>query len=332
MDLVDGGAEKENFEMTSYEVFQLLVFPGFILLLVLAFFYEWIDRKFFARLQNRYGPLYAGPLGLFQPVADFVKLLGKEDIVPLACDKLVFALTPILYFVLPLTALFVVPISESTGLIAFEGDLIFVMFIFTMLVVTIFLAGWSSSSRFGIIGGVRAALQMLSYEIPLGLAMIGPAIAAGSLSISAIANWQASHLVWSMFLQPIGFAVLIIGLLAELEFVPFDIPEADTEIVAGWRTEFSGRKLALFRVGRDLELVLASAIVTALYLGGAQVLGPIPAMVSFLIKTVIVVLLLSFLRAVFARFRIDQMTAGMWKYLLPIAILQIVLVQFGIGR
>jgi len=318
--------------MTPYDVFQLLIFPGLLLLLVLAFFYEWIDRKFFARLQNRYGPLYTGPLGLFQPVADFIKLLSKEDIVPQACDKLVFAATPILYFALPLTALFIVPIAGSSGLVSFEGDLIFVMFVFTMLVITVFLAGWSSASRFGIIGGVRAALQMLSYEIPLGLAMVGPAIAAGSLSISAIALWQSNNMIWSIFLQPIGFGVLIVGLLAELEFVPFDIPEADTEIVAGWRTEFSGRKLALFKVGRDLELVLASAIVAALYLGGAQTFGPVPGFVSFLIKTVVIVLLLSFLRAIFARFRIDQMTAGMWKYLLPIAIFQIVLIEFGIGR
>jgi len=319
-------------EMIAYEIFQLLVYPGIFLLLVLAFFYEWIDRKFFARLQNRYGPSYTGPFGLFQPVADFVKLLSKEDIVPIACEKAIFSITPILYFALPLTALFVIPISGQTSLIAFEGDLIFMMFIFTLIVVMVFLAGWGSANQFGIVGGVRAALQMLSYEIPLGLAMIGPAIAAKSFSISTIAQWQSQNLSWGIWLQPIGFAVIVIGLLAELEFVPFDIPEADTEIVAGWRTEFSGRKLALFRLGRDLELVLAAAVITSLYLGGAQQLGFIPAIFTFVIKTVFVVLLFSFLRAVFARFRIDQMTAGMWKYLLPLAILQIILIQFGVGR
>ncbi len=317
--------------MTPYEIFEILVFPGILLLLVLAFFYEWIDRKFFARLQSRIGPLYTGPLGLLQPVADFVKLLSKEDIVPMACDKLIFTAAPIIYLALPLTALFIVPISNSTSLISFEGDLVFTMFIFTVLVITVFLAGWSSVNRFSIIGGVRAALQMLSYEIPLGLAMVGPAIAAGSLSISTIAQWQSSNVIWTIFLQPIGFGVMVAGLLAELEFVPFDIPEAETEIVAGWRTEFSGRKLALFRLGRDLELVLAAGVVAALYLGGAQALGPVPAIVTFLLKTVAVVLLFSFLRAVFARFRIDQMTAGMWKYLLPLAILQIILIEFGIG-
>ncbi len=332
MGLEYAGIAKERQGMILSEIFQILVFPGILLLLALAFFYEWIDRKFFARLQNRYGPLYTGPLGLFQPVADFVKLLSKEDIVPMACEKVVFTLAPIIYLALPLTALFIMPVSSETGLIAFEGDLIFLMFIFTLLAVIVFLAGWSSMNQFGIVGGVRAGLQMLSYEIPLGLVMIGPAIAAKSLSISKIAQWQSNNLSWAIWLQPIGFAVIIVGMLAELEFVPFDIPEADTEIVAGWRTEFSGRKLALFRLGRDLELVLASALVAALYLGGAQQFGFVPSAITFLIKTVLIVLLLSFLRAVFARFRIDQMTGGMWKYLLPLAILQVILIQFGIGR
>ena len=318
--------------MSAIEVVEILVYPGLLFLLVLAFFYEWIDRKFFARVQNRCGPMFAGPAGLFQPLADFLKLMSKEDIVPLACDKMLFNATPIFYFALPLTALFLVPIATQSGLVAFEGDLIFMMFIFALIAVTVFLAGWSSMSRFSIIGAVRAALQMLSYEIPLGLAMVGPALAAGSLSISTIAQWQSSHASWGLWLQPIGFGTAIVCMLAELEFVPFDIPEADTEIVAGWRTEFSGRKLALFKLGRDLELVLASALITSLFLGGAQQIGIIPPIVMFLVKTIPLILLFSFLRGIFARFRIDQMTGGMWKYLLPIAILQILLILFRIGR
>jgi NADH-quinone oxidoreductase subunit H len=315
----------------ALDLFQILIFPGFLLLFVLAFFYEWVDRKFYARLQRRYGPLYTGPLGLLQPVADFIKLLLKEDLVPAACDRAIFTLAPLTYFVLPLTALFVMPIVSETALVSFEGDLFFLLFVFTLLALTVFLAGWSSSSRFGLVGGVRAALQMIGYEIPLGLAMIAPAIAAKSLSISTIALWQSNNSIWTILIQPIGFVVVVVSLLAELEFVPFDIPEAETEIVAGWRTEFSGRKLALFRLGRDLELVLASALIAALYLGGAQAVGPVPAVVTFLVKTILVVCLFSSVRAIFARFRIDQVTAGMWRYLLPLAVLQIILVQFGIG-
>jgi NADH-quinone oxidoreductase subunit H len=134
-----------------------------------------------------------------------------------------------------------------------------------------------------------------------------------------------------LWLQPIGFVVLLTCLLAELELVPFDIPEAETEIVAGWRTEFSGRKLAMFRLGRDLEIVLASALVASLYLGGAQEVGFIPPALVFLAKTLAVIVLFSFTRALFARFRIDQVISGMWKFLLPIAIVQIVLIQVGVG-
>jgi len=315
---------------TIVSMIRILVFPGALFLFVLAFFYEWVDRKFFARLQNRYGPLHTGPHGILQPIADFFKLLSKEDITPHASDKLMFILTPIFYFALPLTTLFVIPILSQTSLVAFEGDLIFVIFAFTLIIITVFLAGWSSINRFSTIGSIRAMLQMLSYEIPMGLATVGPAIVTGSLSISSIVKWQ-SHNFWLILLQPLGFAVFTICLLAELQFVPFDIPEAETEIVAGWRTEFSGRKLALLRLGKDLELVLASALITSLYLGGPQQFWLIPPIVIFLVKTTFAVMLLSLLRAVFARFRIDQMLSGMWKYLLPLATLQIILIQAGLG-
>jgi len=315
----------------AYDIFQMLVFPGILFLFCLAFLYEWIDRKLFARVQSRYGPLYTGPSGILQPLADFIKLLAKEDIVPAACDRHLFMWVPIIYAVLPLTALFIIPVAAQTGLVAFEGDLIFLVFLFALTTIVVFLAGWSSMNRFSIIGGVRSALQMLGFEIPLGLAIIGMAIAAQSLSISEIVRWQSGNW-WGIWLQPIGFAVIMICILAELEYVPFDIPEAETEIVAGWQTEFGGRRLALFRLGKDLETVLVSALVAALYLGGPQQLGFLPPVAGFLIKSVAVLALLSFARALFARFRIDQMVSGMWTYLLPLAILQIVLIQFGIGR
>jgi NADH-quinone oxidoreductase subunit H len=314
----------------ALDILQIIIFPGVLFLLILAFFYEWIDRKLHAKVQNRYGPLHTGPAGLFQPVADFVKLLAKEDIVPAVCDKAIFSATPIIYLALPLTALFVIPIAANTALVAFEGDLLIVMFVFTLMIIAVFLAGWSSINRYSIIGGVRAILQMMSFEIPLGLALIGPAIAAKSLSISTISQWQSTA-TWIMLMQPIGFVVLVICLLAELEDVPFNIPEAESEIVAGWLTEFSGKKLAMFRLGRNLELILASALVSALYLGGIEQISFIPATVIFLIKTIFVVLLISFLRSIFARLRIDQSISGMWRYLLPLAVLQIVLILAGIG-
>ncbi len=316
--------------MIALDILQIIVFPGVLFLLVLAFFYEWIDRKLYAKVQNRYGPLHTGPAGLFQPVADFVKLLAKEDIVPLVCDKVIFSAAPIIYLALPLTALFVIPIAGNTALVAFEGDLLLVMFVFTLMTITVFLAGWSSINRYSIIGGVRAVLQMMSFEIPLGLALIGPAIAAKSLSISTISQWQSTA-TWTILVQPIGFVVLVICLLAELETAPFNIPEAESEIVAGWLTEYSGRKLAMFRLGRNLALILASSLISVLYLGGIEQIAFIPAPVFFLIKTTVVVLLISYLRSNFARLRIDQSIRGMWRYLLPLAVLQIVLILLGIG-
>ena len=316
--------------MIALDILQIIVFPGVLFLLVLSFFYEWIDRKLYAKVQNRYGPLHTGPAGLFQPVADFVKLLAKEDIVPLVCDKVIFSAAPIIYLALPLTALFVIPIAGNTALIAFEGDLLLVMFVFTLMTITVFLAGWSSMNRYSIIGGVRAVLQMMSFEIPLGLALIGPAIAAKSLSISTISQWQSTG-TWTILVQPIGFVVLVICLLAELETAPFNIPEAESEIVAGWLTEYSGRKLAMFRLGRNLALILASSLISVLYLGGIEQIAFIPAPVFFLIKTTVVVLLISYLRSNFARLRIDQSIRGMWRYLLPLAVLQIVLILLGIG-
>lgn len=310
---------------------RILVYPGTTFLLALAFFFEWVDRRFVARLQNRYGPLHTGLGGILQPIADTLKLLSKEDILPTAADKRLLSLIPIFYFSLPLTTLFVVPMAGQTSLITFEGDLLFVIFTFTLTVITVFLAGWGSMNRFSTIGSIRAALQMLSYEIPMGLVIVGPAIAAGSLSISNITRWQTLNL-WTVFLQPLGFAIFSICLLAELHFVPFDNPGAETEIVAGWQTEFTGRKLALLKIGKDLELVLASALITSLYLGGPQPFWLIPPVITFLAKTTLAVMLLSFLRAVFARFRIDQVFSVMWKYLLPLATLQIILIQLGLGR
>ncbi len=312
-------------------VIQFLVFPGVLFLVILAFFYEWIDRKVVARVQKRVGPLYTGASGILQPFADFLKLLQKEDLTPDAADSHVFNHAPLVFLTLPLSGLFLIPIAAQTSMIAFEGDVIFMLFLFSLIMIVTFLAGFSSRSRFATIGSARAALQMVGYEIPLGLAMIGPAIASRSLSFSGIVQWQLGSEASFILLQPIGFVVLIISLLAELEFVPFDMPHANTEIVAGWKTEYSGRKLALIHLGKNLQLVLGSGIVAALYLGGAHRIWFIPPVFIFLIKTIFVIILLSVIRAAFARSRIEQMVSGMWKYVIPIAVLQIILIQLSIG-
>ena len=304
---------------------QIFLFPGFLFLFFLAFFSEWVDRKLVAKFQNRYGPLYTGPKGILQPVADFFKLLAKEDIIPAAADKTVFSIVPILVLTLSMTPLFLIPMIDFSALVWFEGDLIVIMFITTLLIVAMFMGAWASTDRFSTIGGMRVGLQMLGYEIPMTIAMIGPAISSKSLSVSGIVQSQTGGL-WYVITQPLGFAIAMICLLAHLQQVPFDVPEAESEIVAGWMVEFSGKKLALLKLAKNFELVLAGSWLVSLYFGGP--LGfwlPHPSLYFFL-KLIVCIFMLSNLRALFARFRIDQVLIGAWKYLTPLALLQIILV------
>jgi len=211
-------------------------------------------------------------------------------------------------------------------LVYFEGDLIFLTFIFTVITSLVFLGGFSSRSMFSIVGGLRAATQLLGYEIPLVFSLLYPAIPAGSFSLTRIVEWQQNS-IWTIWAQPIGFGVLITCMLAELELTPFDAPEAETEIVAGWSTEFSGARLALIRLGKNLELLLVSSLISALYLGGPEQFWILPPVIVSLMKMFIVFFLMIFLRIIFARFRIDQILVGMWKYLIPLAITQFLMIK-----
>jgi len=318
---------------------QVLLFPGLSFILSYTLYAEWLSRKTVARLQNRTGPLHTGWQGSLQPLADFIKLLVKEDITPAAAQAKIFNYTPLIIFAIPLASTFLIPIQSITNLwgyepvAAFEGDLIIVLFLMSINVLAVFLAGWSSGNLFGAVGATRVALMMLAYEIPLGLVAISPAIMARSLSIVKIVDWQASS-IQSFLTAPtlpgimlglvmlIGFAIYAVCLLAELEMRPFDMSEAETEIVHGWQVEFSGVKLALLNSGHNIKMVLAAGLLTSLYLGGPT--GPVlPPVVWFVIKTSVCVMILSNLSALFARFRIDQMVEGAWKYLVPLAVLQV---------
>jgi len=318
---------------------QVLLFPGLSFILSYTLYAEWLSRKTVARLQNRVGPLHTGWQGILQPLADFIKLLVKEDITPAAAQAKIFNYTPLIIFAIPLASTFLIPIQSITNLwgyepvAAFEGDLIIVLFLMSINVLAVFLAGWSSGNLFGAVGATRVALMMLAYEIPLGLVAISPAIMARSLSIIKIVDWQATS-VQSFLAAPtlpgvllglvmlIGFVIYAVCLLAELEMRPFDMSEAETEIVHGWQVEFSGVKLALLNSGHNIKMVLAAGLLTSLYLGGPT--GPVlPPVVWFIIKTSVCVMILSNLSALFARFRIDQMVDGSWKYLVPLAVLQV---------
>ena len=301
------------------------VFPGYAFLILMAFFLEWLDRKTLAKIQDRYGPLVVGPSGLLQPLADFIKLLSKEDILPTGANRGVLTVAPILMTALPLTALFFIPMNGHRALVCFEGDLIAILFILIVMALLVFLTGWTSANTFAAEGAMRSALQMLSYEIPLALTAICPALMASSLCISNIYASQArAGLPFIALVPPFGFlsfVVFLICSLAELERVPFDAPEAETEIVAGWMTELTGRRLALIRLGRNLSFLLMASLMASLYLG-----DPITfrvawlAPLAFVLKVLACAVLMSFVRGIVARLRIDQTLRVFWTYMIPLAV------------
>lgn len=310
-------------------ILETLIFPGIVFIITLALFYEWFDRKIYARMQNRPGPLYTGYHGVLQPAADLIKLISKEDIVPAKAERFTFTFAPILALACPLMAIMFIPVYSCVASMNFEGDLVFVFFLSTLGIIAIIMASYSSTNRFSSVGGVRSIIQHVGYEIPLFFAATGPAIAAGSLSISNIVIFQSKGIPFFLT-QPLGFGIALVCVLAELEKIPFDVPHAETEIVAGWKTEFSGRKLALFRLSEDVSLVFSSALITALFLGGPS--GPVSSnfivngvlqTLYFLLKMSIVVFLLSNLRSLFSRYKIAQIVEGFWKYMIPLSIIQL---------
>jgi NADH-quinone oxidoreductase subunit H len=275
----------------------LLFFPAGLTLFFVGMFYEWIDRKLGARFQNRIGPRW------FQPMADMVKLFGKEQITPSLANPFLFFGLPVVAIAGALTSALYVPLMGLNPVYSFPGDLIVAIYLLSLLTMCIGLAGWNTRSRFSLVGATRALTQLFAYEAPFLLALLGPALAVGSWQISEI-NFYAGHHLFAL-IQPVGFFVALIGLMGKLELPPFDSPEAETEIVAGALTEYSGRGLAMFKVGKSIELIVGITLVSAFYLGGLH--GILP----FLVKTIAVLLLMTMLQSLLTRLRIDQ-TVGLW--------------------
>ena len=282
----------------SLSLLNLLIFPGGLFLIAMGLVYEWADRKLIAQFQNRYGPRW------FQPLADTIKLLAKEEITPAGVSSGLFVALPIVAVAAALTAALNVPMFGLRPSYSFQGDLIVAMYLLSLMTLCLGLAGANTNDRFSLIGATRTLTQLFSYEAPFMLALLGPAIAAGSWNISEINAYAGSHL-WMVVTQPIGALVAIIGLMGKLELPPFDAPEAETEIVSGALTEYSGRGLALFHIGKDVELVIGLTLVSTFYLGGLS--DPL----FFLLKTGLLLLVTAGLQSLFARLRIDQ-TVGMW--------------------
>jgi NADH-quinone oxidoreductase subunit H len=307
-----------------YSLFQMLIFPGFLFLGVFGLVAEFIDRKLYARMQNRIGPPW------FQPLADLIKLSAKEDLIPGEANRAMFTFMPILAMAAVVTAFLHIPIGGAQPLISFPGSVIVVVYLLTIPTLSFFLAGWHSTSLYSTIGAIRTLTQLFAYEVPLLLAVLAPALLAHTWSLQGMAEFYGRHPEY-VLCNSIGFLVALIALQGKLERVPFDIPEAETEIVGGTFTEYSGRLLAMFRMAIDMEAVVGASLLAAVFLPFGLGLGPdllgfaVGGFLLYLVKVLFVIALLALLRTVTARLRIDQMVAFCWKVLAPMALLQLVI-------
>lgn len=313
-------------------LFRVLVFPGFTFIVLFTLFCDWVERKVEARMQNRMGPTFTGPSGILQPFADFVKLLAKEEITPCETKRTAYKIAPILALATLIFAMSFLPIDGQSVIpgVSFAGDLIFVMALVTVANFLLFLAGWSSTNPYSAVGAARVLTQFLGYDIPLVMLALAPAFLSNSLTIS---NIVASQGLWLPFavLAPWAFVLFVITMQAELEKDPFDVPHAESEVVAGHETEYSGAKLAFLKLARDVQIVFGAALITVLFLGGAN--GPVPfgflpefwGTLWFVLKVLGVVIVSEYMTVLFARLRIDQVVRANWRIILPLSVLSLIL-------
>ena len=315
------GVEGINIVLT---LLYLFIFPGFLFLFSFSLFTQYLDRKIYARIQRRVGPPF------LQPFADLVKLAAKEDVVPEKAERFMFTVAPIVGLAAVFAAFLYLPIVAPTGLHSFDGDLIVVLYLLTIPTLALFLGGWYSGNVFGQKGGMRVASLLFSYEIPFFLALLTPALLKGSWKMADIVNFEVTHPL-AILVSLLGFVIGVISLQGKLERLPFDIPEAETEIVAGPLVEYSGRRLALLRLTRDVEMVVGAGLIAVIFLGGPMpLLFTEPAYLSwiwgatmFLLKTLFVVFLLIVMKSAVARIRTDQMISLAYKWLIPLTLIQI---------
>jgi len=297
-------------------VFTVIII-AFVLALVMGFI--WIERRGMGRMQARLGPNRVGPFGLLQPVADALKVLLKEDIVPVNADKIVHWLAPVVAFAPALMIFAVVPFQDGALLADLNIGILYVVAISSVSTVGIFMAGWGSSNKYSLLSAMRNVASVVSYEIPVVLAIAGVVLVAGSLSLNQIVLAQDIPFI---LLQPLGFLLFFIGSCAEINRSPFDLMEADSEIVAGFHIEYSGMKFALFYLVEYAEALAISAIITTLFLGGWR--GPVlPPWLWFLIKVIAVFFVMVWTRTTLPRVRIDQLMALAWKFLFPLALINL---------
>jgi NADH-quinone oxidoreductase subunit H len=313
-----------------------------ILALLTAFAYmTLIERRVVAKIQGRLGPNRAGPNGLFQPLADAIKMAFKEQIVPAQAKKAIYVVAPIISVVVALCAFAVVPIGnnwingKSSVWDPFIGNinvgLLWILSISSLAVYGIVLGGWSSGNRYSLLGSLRSAAQMVSYETSLGLALSGTLMWAGTLSLVGIVHSQLNQHIWFIFAQPLGFVLYLIAGVAEVNRAPFDLPEAEQELTAGYLTEYSGLRWSLYQMAEYINMITVSAVASTLFLGGWSFFGfgleniPVVPILIFLIKVAFFLFLFIWLRATLPRIRYDRLMRLGWTLLLPLSVLNVVI-------
>ena len=296
---------------------------------LLMMYLTWLERKLIARLQDRWGPNRVGPWGLLQPIADGIKMILKEDITPSAADRVLHVMAPVIIVIPALMMFSVIPFGRGMVAVNLNIGIFFFISISALETMAVVMAGWSSRSKYSLLGGMRSAAQIISYEVPLGLSLIPVVMYVGNLSTASIVDAQHGFrgMHWFVF-HPwgfLGFLLFMITGIAEVNRTPFDTPEGESELVGGYHTEYSGMKFALFQMAEFLSAFAISAMAVTLFLGGWN--GPIlPSWLWFMLKSMAIFFVLIWLRGTFPRFRIDQVMAFAWKFLLPLALANIFVV------
>ncbi len=291
----------------------------------------WLERKIMAHMQVRLGPMRVGPHGLLQPIADGIKLLFKEDIIPQKANKLLFLLAPVMTLVPALITFAVIPFGDKVKILGHSVNLVITdinvgfLYIFAVSSLGIYgivMAGWASNNKYSLLGGIRSSAQMISYELPLGLSLIGVVMLTSSLSLVDVVNAQAK--LWNIIVQPIGFFVYATSAIAEVNRCPFDLPEAESELVAGYHTEYSSMKFAMFFMAEYANMITVSAIAVTFFLGGWH--GPfLPPVVWFMLKLSACLFFFIWIRSTYPRLRYDQLMHFSWKFLLPLSLFNILI-------
>lgn len=297
------------------DVLKMLVFPGFLFLAVYSTLLEFIDRKLYARMQNRKGPRW------YQPIADFLKLIGKETIVPSKANRGIFRAVPIVCLAAMATAFIYIPVWGGQAFFSFNGDMVVILYLLAIPPLAQFIAGWYSRSIYATVGSTRILTQMFSYEVPLFMCFLSPTLLSGSWSLSENAAFYSSNPLLALINLP-ALCVAIIAIQCKLERTPFDAPEAETEIVSGSMVEYGGRYLAFFHFAKNCELTVIISMFSAVFLPFTTGQAVIDFLL-YIVKTLAVLFVLTLMRAVTARLKIDQIVSFCWKVLAPIGLLQI---------